>query len=112
MLMFGLSAQIDSDVHEEDGRQIPKRPIKRFTESVLMFEKKGAKDGAHGLEEIWHTTIEHVELNQPIGIDDSIIEEIGQDEAMPVFLPVRLVATMIFLQITGNKEENGNDISL
>jgi hypothetical protein len=39
MQILGLPAQIDDDMHEEDGRQIPKRTVKRFAESVLMFKE-------------------------------------------------------------------------
>jgi hypothetical protein len=38
-----------------------------------MFKEYGSKDGAHGLEEVRQTTIEHVELHQPIRIDDGIV---------------------------------------
>ena len=75
--IFGFSAQVDSNVHQEDGGDIPQWTIEWFTESVLVFEKYGTKDGAHGLDKVWHITIEHVELNQPIWIDDDIIEEVG-----------------------------------
>jgi hypothetical protein len=77
-----------------------------------MFKEQCAKDWTHGLEEIRHAVIEHIEFNQPIRIDDSVIKEIRQDEAIPVFLPASLIAAIIFLQITRNEKENDHCQSL
>ena len=39
MLISRLSAQIDGDVHKEDGRQIPKWTIQRFGKRTLMLHQ-------------------------------------------------------------------------
>ena len=93
-------------MHKEYGWQIPERTVQWFSKATIVFHQQCANQGAHGLEEIRHSPSAKVKLYQPIWINDDIIYNIRYDEAVPVFLPILLVATPVFFQIARDKDED------
>ena len=37
VLVLGFSAEVNGDVHDEDGRQIPQRPVQWFCKGIFML---------------------------------------------------------------------------
>jgi len=112
VLVARFSAQINKNVHCQDGWQIPERTIEWLAEYILMLEKQSPQNWSQSRNAVWRFSVKHKVFYQPIGIDDDIIYQIRYNKRMPILSPILMSASSVFLQVAREEKEYGDNCSL
>ena len=92
-------ADVGYPMHDIEGYQEPGDAIELARKTGIKLPKEGADDRFHAFGERWRAPLFDVCLSEPIGIEDNIITQIGDNKCVPILFESCCAHILFFRQV-------------